>query len=257
MIGKGSKYKRPTFSVTSSNTHLYHSEPPQSQKVYYSRPTWKNLKPIRARRGLHDSEEYADSNALVRIDTSNINNPRKINTPGKINSSFVLTGPGKGVLNKVFLVLAAFTALYAAIMLKRNQNLDSPSDEPVDMGSRRGAFEGTKHFKKGTVGYGVNASIRAIYVLSGELGAARIGEVFNSLKAQEIMSREDTYENQMAIAKLEYSYWEKVFNDAEASLNDKVGGYAGTRFSPQVRVAIQTRMSELRSMINGNDRSEN
>ncbi|MBO0953175.1 hypothetical protein [Fibrella forsythiae] len=101
------------------------------------------------------------------------------------------------------------------------------------LSGREGALLGTESFPRGTVGYGVHASISLIRSTLGDVGQARIGAFFTQPQVQRLLARPDTAENNRRVAELEYQYWQGVRHNS--SWGDWVGGTLGSQFNPSFR----------------------
>lgn len=101
--------------------------------------------------------------------------------------------------------------------------------------SRLGAYEATRGYPKGTVGYAVHNAIGDIYLLAGTWGQEQIGLVFNSSLARSYFNQSVSSSANLSMATLEYNYWMAVKQANPYS----VGGQAGSMFTPGMRAWLQ------------------
>lgn len=104
-----------------------------------------------------------------------------------------------------------------------------------DPTSRLGAYEATRGYPRGSVGYSVHNAIGDIYMLLGTAGQEQIGVVFNSAAARSLFSQPVSSWANLAMATMEYQYWAAVLADNPNSF----GGQAGEAFKPAQRAWLQ------------------
>jgi hypothetical protein len=134
---------------------------------------------------------------------------------------------------------------------QQNQVLTGQQEAPE--GSRLQAVSATQNFPQGTVGYGAHLPIRALHGFFGGLGQAQIGSLFSGPQAQQLMNQPMESPANEQLAQLEYNYWDNVHQNP-TSVNDSIGGFAGTSFGPGTRANIQSAGAWLRpymDMLNG------
>ena len=128
---------------------------------------------------------------------------------------------------------------------------------------RLNAFAATLKFLPGTVGSGANLGIQVIHSLLGGLGQIKIGNLFSSAPAQQIMSALmpslNTNENR-ALATLEHKYWIEEFRCQISTFKTKpslkvlaniFGGFLGSAAYVPFRMTFQYGGSRTRSMSKG------
>jgi hypothetical protein len=81
----------------------------------------------------------------------------------------------------------------------------------IDPSSRLAAYNATRGYQQGTVGYGVNRSIHAIYMLWGSSGEENIGDFFQSGEAKQLYNQKSE-EAHLEMAKMEFDFWQKIQN---------------------------------------------
>lgn len=101
--------------------------------------------------------------------------------------------------------------------------------------TRLGAYQATRGYARGTVGYAVHNAIGDIYIMAGTYGQEQIGLVFNSPEARALFGQAITSSANLTMATLEYSYWMAVKQANPLS----IGGQAGSAFTPGMRAWLQ------------------
>ena len=114
--------------------------------------------------------------------------------------------------------------------------------------TRVDAILASNHYTKTQVGFGVNGCIKMIYIGLKTFGEAEIGSVFCSDKVQQMLEKEGTFPNHLAVAKAEVQYWRAIASDPK-SWSDYVGAGLATCFNPQSRVMIQKTMEKFRKTL--------
>jgi hypothetical protein len=116
----------------------------------------------------------------------------------------------------------------------------------IQSGGRLAAFKATGNGDPNTWKRPVHADIGCIYLLMGEKGSEKIGEVFESSSMQKELNQNTSAYS--AAADLEYNYWSKVLAEDPKSL----GGFLGTRFDPATRNCIQSTTAQMMSYLGKN-----
>ncbi len=131
------------------------------------------------------------------------------------------------------LLKAASDAMSFQRLAELNQ-VDAGTASP-NPSSRLGAYEATRGYAAGTVGYAVHNAIGVIYQALGTFGEIRIGDVFYSNEAKALMDLPLTAENSRRIAAMEFGYW-AAENQKDPS---NMGARLGASFSVQQRSFLQ------------------
>jgi hypothetical protein len=109
-----------------------------------------------------------------------------------------------------------------------------------DSSSRLGAYQATAGNERGTTGRAAHNSIGGIYLLLGNFGQDRIGDVFNSSEARELYDQSLSNGSSRQLAETEHGYWEN-----QRRTQGSAGGYMGSAFSPAARDMIQQVMGRI------------
>lgn len=114
-------------------------------------------------------------------------------------------------------------------------NIIDEGHASADPSSRLGAYEVTRGYARGTVGYAVHNAIGDIYIFAGTYGQEQIGLVFNSPEARALFNQPIESAANLQMATIEYNYWVAVKQSNPSS----VGGMAGSAFTPGMRAWLQ------------------
>lgn len=117
----------------------------------------------------------------------------------------------------------------------RNLNDIDRGTVSAEASTRLGAYEATRGYQQGTVGYAIHNAIGDIYLLLGDVGQEKIGLVFNNPITQTLYDLPVSSWANLAVATIEYNYWLGVRQADWTSF----GGYAGAAFTPEVRAWLQ------------------
>lgn len=111
--------------------------------------------------------------------------------------------------------------------------------------SRLAAFQSAWEVgESGTVGRGVAGCIAGIYMLWGASGERRIGDIFRSPEARELMVRGNwDVDAHRALAQMEYDYWQSE-READSDFYTRVA----TAVSVDSRVVLQRTMGDIGSL---------
>ncbi|MGF1742511.1 hypothetical protein L4C34_15775 [Vibrio profundum] len=111
--------------------------------------------------------------------------------------------------------------------------------------TRVDAILATNHCKYGSVGFGVNGSIKMIYVGMRTFGEAEIGTVFCSRPVQKVLYSKSIWPNHQNVANQEVAYWRAVARNSKY-WETYIGASIATCFNPWARIHIQLAMEKLR-----------
>ncbi len=89
--------------------------------------------------------------------------------------------------------------------------------------SRLGAYEATRGYPPGTVGFAVHSAFGAIYQVMGAVGENEIGNVANSNAAKLLYALPLSDENSSRYSELEYGYWTTEYNRDPMNLGARIG----------------------------------
>lgn len=118
--------------------------------------------------------------------------------------------------------------------LRNLNDVDTGALKP-EAWTRLGAYEATRGYPQGTVGYAIHNAIGDIYLMLGDIGQEKIGLVFNNAITRTLYDQPVTSWANLAAATIEYNYWLGVRQADWTSF----GGYAGAAFTPEVRAWLQ------------------